>query len=663
MEHSENGFPRGMNNGFRNIPGMYEAIERSRERSARYGVDPSQDGAPESSRLTDEQLRDRIAGQKEFYALARDQLDSLYRLLKDTGFCMAVADPEGYILYVIGDPELIEHFKRRRCLPGYRWTERDIGTCAVGFVIAEQLPVFLPGDRMYSTLVRDISNAAAPVFSPDGVLIGVIILSGNSQMMHVHTLGLVRQAAETVTSQIRERERTRELAIKHQYMRALLESHSQGMVTVDQEGCIVQANKKARVLLGLALNYEGKPFEDFLGNNLNLKKQVQAGKRFQTREITTRQAGVTHYASLDPIRLENGELVGGLFSLTEKKEMMSMAARVTGSHAHFTFDSIVGSSTALKEVLHRARIAADSTAPVLLRGETGTGKELFAQAIHNAGERRDRPFVAINCGAIPKELIESELFGYEEGAFTGAQKGGRLGKIELADSGTLFLDEIGDMPIDMQVKLLRVLQSGELQRVGGLRTVRVDLRVISATNKDLAQCIQAHKFRADLFYRISTLTLTIPPLRNRAEDIMPLALHFIQRHELNLNRSALPLPPETAEAMERYSWPGNIRQLESAVECAMHLAEGGKLLPEHLGIDKTQNGRLVDPRDTSPGQLQRLDLIEKQAIAEAFTRFDGNIRQTARVLGISRPTMYRKIKQYGLEEQLQKAYMTKDKLS
>jgi transcriptional regulator of acetoin/glycerol metabolism len=650
MKHSESAISGSMANSFRNIPGMHEAIKRSRARSVRFGVDPSQDGAPEASRLSDEQLRERIDGQKEFYALARDQLDSLYRLLKDTGFCMALADPEGYILYVIGDPELIEHFKRRRCLPGYRWTERDIGTCAIGFVLEEKIPVFLPGDLMYSTLVRDISNAGAPVFSPDGALIGVIILSGSSQMMHVHTLGLVRQAAETVTSQIRERERTRELAIKHQYMMALLESDSQGMVTVDQEGRIVQANKKARAILHLPLNYEGKPFKDFLGNNLDLRKQVQSGKRFQAMEIPTMQAGVSHYASLDPIRLENGELVGGLFSLTEKKEMMRMAVKVTGYNAHFTFDSIVGSSPALKDVMHRARIAADSTAPVLLCGETGTGKELFAQAIHNAGERKDRPFVAINCGAIPKELIESELFGYEEGAFTGAQKGGRLGKIELADSGTLFLDEIGDMPIDMQVKLLRVLQSGELQRVGGLRTVRVDLRVISATNKDLGQCIVAHKFRADLFYRISTLTLTIPALRNRVEDIIPLALHFIQRHEVNLNRVALPLPSETVEALKLYPWPGNIRQLESAIECAMHLAEGGKLLPEHLGINKGLKDSFIKSEEHIPGQLLRLDRIEKNAIVEAFDHLNGNIRQIAVTLGISRPTLYRKLKKYGLLE-------------
>ena len=312
-----------------------------------------------------------------------------------------------------------------------------------------------------------------------------------------------------------------------------------------------------------------------------------------------------------------------------------------------TLDRMLTEDPAMLALKSRIRDVAGLDSSVLIYGETGTGKELFAQAIHNDGPRRNRPFVAINCGAIPKELLESELFGYEEGAFTGAQKGGRPGKFELADTGTLFLDEIGDMPFDMQVKLLRVLQSGEIQRVGGLRTVPVDLRIISATNKDLKQAIAQHQFRADLYYRISTLSILVPPLRERAEDILPLAEHFIHRHELRLNRHPVPLPQETAEAILRYPWPGNIRQLESAVERAVHLAEGGALLPEHFGIaDLMENRRPAAP---APAQAT-LEDIERQAIAAALVRFGGNISQTAFALGVSRPTLYRKMSKYGLEE-------------
>ena len=628
------------------IPNLEELIRRSHARSARYGLDPHLDGAPEAGGLSAAGLRKRINGQREFFDQARAQIDTLYGLLKGTGFCMALADSEGYVLYVVGDAELVEHFKRRRCLPGYRWLERDVGTCAIGLALEEKVPVFLPGDAMFSMDARRLSNAGAPVFAPDGgVVLGAISLSGESAMMHVHTLGLVRQAAETVTSQLRERERMRDLATTNQYLRALIESDSRGIVTVDSHGRIVQTNRSARRLFSLPVSPAGRDFEDFTGGRSGVLEHLATGKSFKAREILARHSGMTHFASFDPICMSNGEVVGGLLTVQEKKEVMGMAVEVTGSHAHFTFDSILGSSACLGQALRHARIAAASTAPVLLCGETGTGKELFAQAIHNGGERRNRPFVAINCGAIPKELLESELFGYEEGAFTGARKGGRPGKFELADSGTLFLDEIGDMPFDMQVKLLRVLQTGEIQRVGGLRTVPVDLRVISATNKDLRQAIEQQKFRADLYYRISTLNILVPPLRERPEDILPLAEYFIQRHRLRLNKPTAVLPPDTAAMLTAHAWPGNVRQLESAVERAMHLAEGGDLLAEHFGIAGLERPRQAAPSEPSGGPGQgTLEDLEQRAVAEALARHNGNIRAASRALGVSRPTLYRKLK-------------------
>ncbi|WP_291449002.1 sigma 54-interacting transcriptional regulator [Desulfovibrio sp.] len=628
------------------IPNLEELIRRSHARSARYGLDPHLDGAPEAGGLNAAGLRKRINGQREFFDLARAQIDTLYGLLKGTGFCMALADSEGYVLYVVGDAELVEHFKRRRCLPGYRWLERDVGTCAIGLALEEKVPVFLPGDAMFSMDARRLSNAGAPVFAPDGgAVLGAISLSGESAMMHVHTLGLVRQAAETVTSQLRERERMRDLAATNQYLRALIESDSRGIVTVDSHGRIVQTNRSARRLFSLPASPAGRDFEDFTGGRSGVLEHLATGKSFRAREILARHSGMTHFASFDPICMSNGEVAGGLLTVQEKKEVMGMAVEVTGSHAHFTFDSILGSSACLGQALRHARIAAASTAPVLLCGETGTGKELFAQAIHNGGERRSRPFVPINCGAIPKELLESELFGYEEGAFTGARKGGRPGKFELADSGTLFLDEIGDMPFDMQVKLLRVLQTGEIQRVGGLRSVPVDLRVISATNKDLRLAIEQQKFRADLYYRISTLNIVVPPLRERPEDILPLAEYFIQRHRLRLNKPTAVLPPDTAAMLTAHAWPGNVRQLESAVERAMHLAEGGDLLAEHFGIAGLERPRQAAPSEPSGGPGQgTLEDLEQRAVAEALARHNGNIRAASRALGVSRPTLYRKLK-------------------
>ncbi len=631
----------------RPTPDLKLIIDRSLERSKHYGIDPNLPGAPESSRLTNEQLAERISSVEGFYNIAKFQLETLFKLLKGTGFCMAMADSRGYVLYVNGDLGLTEHFKRRRCIPGYRWTEQDVGTCAIGLVLVERIPIFLPGEKMFSTKAKIVSNAAAPVFSHDGKdFLGVIILCGYSEKMHIHTLGLARQAAETITMQLRLHEQMRELDIQHQYMVALLDSNSNGMITLDQHGCIVKANRTARALMNLPSDVDNKSFTEYVGEGVDVTKYIQQGKGFRARDFSIKNDETIHFASMDPIHLSNGELVGGLITIIEKKEIIRVASEMSGSLAHFTFGSITGTSEKLYSAIRLARIAAKSNTPVFLSGETGTGKELFAQAIHNESGRNTQPFVAINCGAIPKELLESELFGYEEGAFTGAQKGGRRGKLELADNGTLFLDEIGDMPFDMQVKLLRVLQSGEIQRIGSLRTIHVNFRIISATNQDLKNAVKNQQFREDLYYRICSFKINIPPLRERDRDVLLLAEHFLNRHALNTNRNLRFKNPEIENALLVYHWPGNIRQLESAIERAVQLAERGEIMPEHLGISDITQAQIKPT--CSPRGISTLAEIEKEALTKTLEHFNGNICKTAKALGISRPTIYRKLEKFQL---------------
>lgn len=635
------------------MPNLIDIIEKSLERSTTYGINPHQDGAPEFTRLSDSQLQKRIEENQEFFSAACHELDSLYNLLRNTGFCSALTDQEGYVLYTTGDHDILNQFNQRRCSPGYRWTEKDMGTCAIGLALREKTPVFLPGEKMFVSSTKDISNAGAPIFSPDGrKLLGVICLSGYSNKMHVHTLGLVRQSAERIRAVLREKEHMRELELQNQYMIALLESNSKGMITVDKESRIVRNNKKARSLLNIPVEKTGQFLSDYIGQEFDILQYLRTGTRISAREIHFSKSHKSHFISLDTIYNKDGGPVGGLITITEKHEMMRMALELAGSQALFTFESIIGESEKQHSALHLAKISAGSTVSVLLSGETGTGKELFAQAIHNESDRRNQPFIAINCGAIPNELFESELFGYEEGAFTGAQQGGRPGKLELANNGTLFLDEIGDMPFDMQVKLLRVLQSGELQRVGGFRSVPVSLRIISATNLDLQRGIAEGKFRDDLYYRICTLKIDIPPLRERPEDILPLTKHFIHRHELELDRKILLNSPETINAIQKYPWPGNIRQLENAVERAVHICEGAKLLPEHFGISDINHDNQSDYSTT----FKNLTFaeIEKHILITTINDLDGNIRQAAAKLDISRPTIYRKLKQYGISSNTMK---------
>ena len=616
-------------------------IRRSHVRSCAYGVPRERQGAGYQVRLTDRELEARRNNQKDFFDIGVQQIQLIYSLLQGTCICMTLTDAEGYVLYVLGDEDIMEYFTLRCCLPGYRWTEQDVGTCAIGIVLQEKIAVFIPGESMYLSASRLYSNAGSPIFAADGTtLIGVITVSSYSHVMHIHTMGLVRQAAESIRLQMLERQHTIEQKISNTYLEMLINSNSRGLVNVSMDGRIVQYNTRARHLLALDGDCIGQELESFLGKSCNLLAQLTKKKGFHSREILVRRTNITHFASLDIIHLEDGTVAGGLFSITEKKEMLRVAAEVSGNKARFTFDSIVGHSPALRHALDMGALAAKGAASVLLSGETGTGKELFAQAIHNAGKRRQMPFVAINCGAIPKELLESELFGHEEGAFTGARKGGCPGKLEMAHNGTLFLDEIGDMPLDMQVKLLRVLQSREIRRVGGLHALSVDIRVITATNKDLREEIAAQRFRADLFYRISTLTIDIPPLRDRAEDIPLLVRHFLNRY----GSPQTSIPDETLRYLRRYAWPGNIRQLEGSVERALYVANGQALAPEHFGLEKAPAAPRA--RGGSGGSLHEAEMVTIRAVLRGV---GGNISQAARILGISRPTLYRKLRDKDLQ--------------
>ncbi|MBV9692694.1 MAG: sigma-54-dependent Fis family transcriptional regulator, partial [Alphaproteobacteria bacterium] len=342
------------------------------------------------------------------------------------------------------------------------------------------------------------------------------------------------------------------------------------------------------------------------------------------------------------------------------------------------FKDIVTRSPKMLSVLRGAEKAATSHIPVLIDGESGVGKELIARAIQGSSERAGRPFVAVNCGAIPENLIESILFGHEKGSFTGATDK-HLGKFQEADGGTLFLDEIGELRLDMQVKLLRALQEGEVDPVGSKRPVKVDVRIISATNRDLAELTRQGQFREDLYYRLNAFPIVIPPLRARRDDIPALARHFIERFGAEEHKQVAGLAPDAAELLERFDWPGNVRQLENTIFRAVVLCEGALLdicdfpqIAAAMGVDakvrRTQEfaphapsmplQRAIAQHAVSPysisstdaaGHMRKLDEIESEIIRLAISRYDGHMSEVARRLGIGRSTLYRKLKEFGLE--------------
>ncbi|NPV90991.1 MAG: sigma 54-interacting transcriptional regulator [Firmicutes bacterium] len=331
------------------------------------------------------------------------------------------------------------------------------------------------------------------------------------------------------------------------------------------------------------------------------------------------------------------------------------------SVGNFSFGDIIGGSPAIRRTIETARQAARSEAPVMLLGETGTGKELFAHAIHSASRRSGKPFICVNCASIPDALLESELFGYEEGAFTGARKGGKPGKFEMADGGTLFLDEIGDMKLNMQAKLLRALQEGEIEKVGQVRVTQVNVRVVAATNRDLGEMVRVGSFREDLYYRLDVIRVDVPPLRYRMEDLQQLVEHFARVHSWKYGRE-VSVSPEAMEVFDSYWWPGNIRELSNVIEGAVCFSSQGVITPSSLPhaflkrVERVGKGR-IDRKEpgvwrscvrTSAAQPPGEGLEEKEKIRRLLELTSGNKRRAAVMLGVARSTLYEKLKKYDL---------------
>lgn len=326
----------------------------------------------------------------------------------------------------------------------------------------------------------------------------------------------------------------------------------------------------------------------------------------------------------------------------------------------YTFDDIIGESQQIKEVISQCQVISNSPSTVLLLGESGCGKELLAQAMHNNSSRNNKPFIAVNCGALPANLVESELFGYEPGAFTGSNKNGALGKFELANGGTIFLDEIGEMALDMQVILLRVLQEGVITRIGGKNPIHIDVRVIAATNKDLKQEVKNKKFRSDLFYRLNVLPINVPPLKDRIGDVPILLNHFLYTKSKKLNKTIPTISNSLFNKMITYCWPGNIRELENFVEnlvalngeatCKIDLAECHCLTYDNLGnlIDPKSDDKSHEICETTDDIIIPLIVLEQREIKKALQVCRGNISKAANKLGISRNALYNKMKRYGI---------------
>lgn len=614
-----------------------EEIRQSWKRSIEYDIDPLAFNCPY---ITPAELNDRLTKNKTLIDLARPYMNKLVEIVEGSEFIVVLTDSDGVVLESMGDARILQ--KEESSHAGADRSERAIGCNAVGTSLFLNKPIQIWAEENYSKCYHEWTCSAAPIHDVKNTIVGCIDLSGYSENAHSHTLGMAKASADSIERQLRLENTYREVIYMNNLQKATLSSISEGIIVIDSNEKIIQANKYIYdVLRKPSDSLTGVPIHtvlecgDIFTELLSLRKNIHdvEMKMLHEKNVIHCYISATNFMS----EQEDPCLV---IVIKEVKHVRTLVHKMIGSKAVIDFSSIIGVSPKYQEVVNLAKNGARSPSNVLLMGESGTGKEMFAQAIHNYSDRQAGPFIDINCGAIPRNLIESELFGYEGGAFTGSKKEGHMGKFELADGGTLFLDEIGDMPLDLQVVLLRVLQNKEVVRIGGYKAKHIDVRIIASTNIDLEDAIRDGRFRRDLYYRLNVLTIKIPSLRERPDDIEPLVRHFIDKYNLKLGRTILGIEDATCRKLEKYRWPGNVRELENAIERAMNITNN-----QYLSDDDFQHIDTVDPLLRTQ---HRLGDAHRSVLINELVRHTGNIRKTALSLGVGRSTIYRMLEKYDI---------------
>ncbi len=544
--------------------------------------------------------REQIARLRD---IAQPEMDALAELVSDSESQVLLANHEGLILDAAGGLNFLHKAQRVYLQPGVHWSESQRGTNAIGTALVEQGPVLIQGGQHYLDANTILSCAASPILSPQGELLGVLDVSGNSERMHRQALGMVRLATQIIEHRLASRDAAPGTLLRFHRRRELLGTHREGILLLDGNR-IVGANRVALQLLDC-------DWRGLIGSDAEAWLELPGYRQGKhARELSSHQGHNFH-----------GEI-------NHRPSLQVPVGRIAApSRESHYFDP----RTARQ--LEQARRVLDAGIAVLIQGETGVGKEVFAQQLHRLSQRRDGPFVAVNCAALPESLIESELFGYASGAFTGARRNGMPGRVREADGGILFLDEIGDMPLSLQARLLRVLQDRQVTPLGGGEPVDVDFALLCATNQELPRLVETGGFRADLYYRIQDFTLRLPPLRERDDrrQLIQRMMRLLggELHELQFSEPAL-------AALTAYPWPGNLRQLSSTLRTLIALSDRGdtlgfEQLPEEI------RSTAVDDKARTPELRQ----LTRCAIESALQQNAGNVSAAARQLGIHRSTLYR----------------------
>ncbi|MEA2626872.1 MAG: sigma-54 dependent transcriptional regulator, acetoin dehydrogenase operon transcriptional [Candidatus Binatota bacterium] len=610
-------------------PIILESWRFSREKD----VDPRTMKSPSVSAAAETWSRDTLM------EAAAPVLDFLQNALSGRSHVVAVADAECRLIALRNTTDLNEVCEQLNIVLGAVWSEREVGTAALALSTRLQLPVQIHWYEHYADVGDRWTGNAAPIrHHADGRTVGTVSLYGYPGVAHRAALEMIGNAAATIEERLAAAHRRAHAALCDEYYRHVTRYPDDPALCIDETGVLLAATGRAASLLGWRLpDVLGQRFGELAGVSLELPRVEPSARTEASFDLPSRSGRLRF--SLMPVR---GERAAGYVVRLEPPARRAAHPAGSGWAALHTFESLIGESDILRSCVERCRALARSEEPVLITGETGTGKEMVAHAMHQGSDRAAGPFVALNCGGVSEDLLTAELFGYESGSFTGASRGGQLGKFEIAEGGTLFLDEVEAMSPRMQPHLLRFLEDGLLLRIGASAPRRVNVRLIAATNADLGEGVRDGTFRADLFYRLSVLEVSLPPLRDRPEDVGPLAEHFVRTKG---RRNAI--APDAMHALRNHRWPGNVRELRNAIIQALEAAgPHADLTVDHLP------GRIRDAVSPASGndesRVSSFAEAEKRTIERVLADTGGNVAEAARRLQVHRGTLYRKMKDHRL---------------
>ncbi|NVZ83081.1 sigma-54-dependent Fis family transcriptional regulator [Pseudomonas yamanorum] len=597
-------------------------IQDSWRRCRAYGLDHQ--STPSFDQLPADGVRQLLESQHSLVQTTHQEVLPYYEnILSNSNCLIMLADNQGQVLTSWGTQRFIEPKLARGFSAGASWMERSSGTNAIGTALACAQAVHIEHDEHFLKANRFMTGSAAPIFDAQREIIAVLDVSSDSYLPPSHTLGMVKMMSQTVENRlILNLFRGEHFQLTFNTGLNNLDSQWAGLLIFDESGQVLSANRRADNLLGISLSR-------VLIDSLFKVSLLELLNQPEGLPFSLQAAGRNRFQCL--LKRPKQAPVQARVFVESKKPSAPASTAISLKTLHF------GDARVEKAVRQAERLL-EKDIPLLIHGETGVGKEVFVKALHQASSRSQQAFIAVNCAAIPAELVESELFGYEKGAFTGANQKGSIGLIRKADKGTLFLDEIGDMPLPTQARLLRVLQERCVQPVGSSDLFPVDLRIISATNRSLREQVQLGRFREDLYYRIGGLTLELPPLRERT-DKQALFKQIWQQHREPTQWAGL--SNEVLALFEQHPWPGNLRQVSSVLQVALAMAEEQPIRAEHLPDDffVDLNGVVSEPAG------ERLD--DSMDLAQRLKAAGGNISHLARELGVSRNTLYKRLKQNG----------------